>query len=55
MWSFSNQNSQLTPSGDGITDDTYALNLIIQIANILKRPLYMPAGSYIVTDTINVS
>lgn len=41
--------------GDGVTDDTDGLRLMVLIAWVVGRKLYIPAGSYIVTDTIDVS
>lgn len=41
--------------GDGATDDTIALKLSFAFAATLGRVLFIPAGSYIVTDTIHVS
>jgi hypothetical protein len=41
-------------SGDGVTDDTFGLQLMIALAYTVKKPLYIPMGSYMVTDTIVV-
>lgn len=40
--------------GDGTTDDTAAINLGISAALVLKQPLFFPAGTYLVTSTINI-
>ncbi|KAI0803398.1 exo-1,3-beta-D-glucanase [Xylaria sp. FL0064] len=40
--------------GDGVSDDTFGLSVMINIAALLKRPLYIPFGSYIVTQTIKI-
>ena len=47
--------ARVAAKGDGTIDDTVALNLILSVAVRLRRPVYMPAGSYIVTDTVDVS
>ncbi|OAA70222.1 LysM domain-containing protein [Akanthomyces lecanii RCEF 1005] len=39
--------------GDGVTDDTAAINAVMGMASATKL-IYFPAGSYIVTGTINV-
>lgn len=39
--------------GDGVTDDTAAINSVMGMAPADKL-IYFPAGSYIVTNTINV-
>ncbi|KAK1835559.1 glycoside hydrolase family 55 protein [Podospora conica] len=41
-----------TAKGDGRTDDTAALNLAFRLAAEKKQPVFLPAGSYIVTDTV---
>ncbi|KAH8667649.1 exo-1,3-beta-D-glucanase [Tricladium varicosporioides] len=46
--------ARLATSGDGSTDDTFGLNLILSMAKDLNRPLYIPMGSYVVTDTIHI-
>ncbi|KAI1278523.1 exo-1,3-beta-D-glucanase [Xylaria sp. FL0933] len=40
--------------GDGVSDDTFGLSVMINIAALLKRPLYIPFGSYIITSTIKI-
>lgn len=44
-----------TSAGDGRTDDTAVLNLAFKLAAEWKQPVFLPAGSYIVTDTVFVS
>lgn len=44
-----------TARGDGKSDSTAALNLAFRLAAEEKRPVFLPAGSYIVTDTVFVS
>jgi len=44
----------LMQTGDGSNDDSVAINLSLQLAKFLERPLYFPAGSYIIKDTVNV-
>jgi hypothetical protein len=39
--------------GDGVTDDTAAINSVMGMASSSKL-IYFPAGSYIITGTINV-
>jgi parallel beta-helix repeat protein len=41
--------------GDGITDDTAALNAAAQEANLKKGTLTIPAGTFIVTDWIRIN
>lgn len=45
----------LTQVGDGVYDDTFGLNLLLSVAAGANRPLFIPMGSYIVTDTIKAS
>ncbi|KAK1758023.1 pectin lyase fold/virulence factor [Echria macrotheca] len=40
--------------GDGKTDDTAALNLAFALAARIQIAIFLPAGSYIVTDTVFV-
>lgn len=40
--------------GDGVHDDTAALSLSFAIAARTRRPVFLPTGSYIVTDTIQI-
>jgi glucan 1,3-beta-glucosidase len=40
--------------GDGMTDDTVALQAVINSAAAASQILFFPAGSYIITDTIKV-
>jgi glucan 1,3-beta-glucosidase len=47
-------NAQLVAKGDGTSDDSFALSLIIKLAAALSRPLFIPFGSYIVTQSINI-
>ncbi|KAL2060446.1 hypothetical protein VTL71DRAFT_9477 [Oculimacula yallundae] len=44
--------AKLIAKGDGFADDTLALNLLTSVAAGTGRPLYMPAGSYVVRDTV---
>lgn len=46
----------LTPAkGDGVTDDTEALQAIFNYATTNKLSVYFPSGTYIVTNTIHLS
>ena len=36
-------------TGDGVTDDTAAINLAISAANSSKNPLFFPRGDYLIT------
>lgn len=47
-------NAHLAAKGDGVSDDTFGLALMISIATSLARPLYIPFGSYIVTSTVRI-
>ena len=40
--------------GNGTTDDTAAINTGISVAVVLKQPLFFPAGTYLVTSSINI-
>lgn len=40
--------------GDAVTDDTYGLSLMLLLAGLLDRPLFIPMGSYLITDTLTV-
>ncbi|ETS81736.1 hypothetical protein PFICI_06738 [Pestalotiopsis fici W106-1] len=40
--------------GDGVTDDTFALAILFLLATRLGRPVYIPFGSYIVTQTVKI-
>ncbi len=40
--------------GDGVTDDSFVLSLLAAITARINRPLYIPFGSYIVTETVKV-
>ena len=40
-------------TGDGVTDDTTALQVALDAAIDLKKPLYVPSGTYIVSSTLN--
>jgi glucan 1,3-beta-glucosidase len=40
--------------GDGVTDDTFALSIYIAVAALIRRPLYIPFGSYLVKSTLHV-
>jgi hypothetical protein len=40
--------------GDGITDDTNAIQTAINDASTAGKKLYIPAGRYVVTSTINI-
>ena len=53
---YEGRNDWLVPSAkdDGQTDDTAALNLAFKLAAEQKKPVFLPAGSYIVTDTVFV-
>jgi hypothetical protein len=42
-------------SDDWITDDTAALSLAFKVGADSKRPVFVPASSYIVSDTVFVS
>ncbi|KAH7333308.1 exo-1,3-beta-D-glucanase [Rhexocercosporidium sp. MPI-PUGE-AT-0058] len=48
-------NARISIVGDGYSDDTFGFNLILSLAAAANRPLYIPMGSYLVTDTINAS
>jgi hypothetical protein len=41
--------------GDGVADDTAAFQAAVDEAYLLKRPLIIPQGDYVITDTINCS
>lgn len=46
----------LTPAkGDGVTDDTIALQAIFNYATTNKLSVYFPTGTYIITNTIHLS
>ncbi|KAG4434978.1 hypothetical protein IFR05_009532 [Cadophora sp. M221] len=47
-------NAKITLKGDGVSDDTFGLNLLLSVAAGANRPLFIPMGSYIVTDTIKI-
>lgn len=40
--------------GDGITDDTLAIQAAIDAGVLNKQIVYFPAGTYLITDTINL-
>lgn len=40
--------------GDGTTDDTVAIQAAIEAAQASAKPIYIPAGNYLVTDTLTV-
>lgn len=44
-----------TLKGDGVNDDSVGINFLLLAAQVLKRPVYFPMGSYIIEDTLNVS
>lgn len=46
--------ARILAKGDGETDDTRNLNMILDTAASEGRPVFFPFGSYIVTDTIHV-
>ncbi len=37
-------------TGDGVTDDTAALQTSVEIASAANRPMYVPSGTYLSTD-----
>ena len=39
--------------GDGVTDDTAAIQAAVDYAGPLQKVTFMPAGTYLITDTIN--
>jgi hypothetical protein len=39
--------------GDGVTDDTAAINATLDFARPLARPVYLPTGTYRVTGSLN--
>jgi hypothetical protein len=41
-------------AGDGVTDDSFVLSLLATLTARVNRPLYIPFGSYIVTETVKV-
>jgi hypothetical protein len=41
-------------AGDGVTDDYFQLQIAVFIAARLNRPLYVPFGSYIVSQTLKI-
>ncbi|KAH7303636.1 exo-1,3-beta-D-glucanase [Stachybotrys elegans] len=41
-------------SGDGVSDDTFQLQLAITLSRAMGRPLYIPFGSYLITQTITI-
>ncbi|KAJ8120637.1 hypothetical protein ONZ43_g2705 [Nemania bipapillata] len=47
-------NVRMATQGDGATDDTFGLSVLIHLASIIRRPLYIPFGSYIVTQTVKI-
>jgi hypothetical protein len=44
----------LGAKGDGVTDDTAALNSVFHLASNLSSIVYIPHGVYIITDTLKV-
>lgn len=40
--------------GDGKTDATAVLSFLALLSASARRPLFIPTGSYIITDTVNV-
>ncbi|KAK3325001.1 hypothetical protein B0H66DRAFT_587854 [Apodospora peruviana] len=44
-----------TAKGDGVTDDTAALHLAFTLASEQGKAVFLPIGSYIVTDTLDTA
>lgn len=42
-------------AGDGVSDDSFVLSLLAALTTRVNRPLYIPFGSYIVTETVKVN
>jgi len=42
-------------TGDGVTDDTAAVQAAMDKANASGRPLYFPPGTYLISDSITLS
>jgi len=40
--------------GDGVTDDTAAIQAAIDACEVLKKPIFFPAGTYIITSGLTV-
>lgn len=40
--------------GNGDYDATGALSFMLELSKLYKKPVFIPTGSYIVTDTIHV-
>ncbi|KAE9375601.1 glycoside hydrolase family 55 protein [Stipitochalara longipes BDJ] len=47
-------NARKYASGDGVTDDTNGLNTAFSVAASGGLTLYIPAGTYMVTDTVQI-
>lgn len=45
-------NAHFSAKGDGVTDDTFALQLAIAVASRTGRGLYIPFGSYMIRETL---